>query len=106
MVSHKLPRLVDQAQTTLRSAPSPELLRIDLQLKGLSERLAALPQPGRHDDVILAMRDDLAAIRGALLDAAPRNALEALQGEVRALGKRLNDSQFSSRQREDRAPWT
>ena len=81
------PRTGDATQS-----PAPDWRHIDLQLKSLSEGLAKLQQPDRRDEIILAMRDDLAAIRSASVETTPRHALEALQSEVRALAKSINEN--------------
>jgi localization factor PodJL len=59
------------------------------KLRYITEQIDALG-PGRMQDAISALRNDLADIARTLTDASPRRAIEALEGEVRVLASRID----------------
>ncbi|HVG51394.1 MAG TPA: hypothetical protein VM867_07170 [Xanthobacteraceae bacterium] len=61
------------------------------QLNRVSEKIGAF-DTGAMGAAIDSLRNDLADIAGKLTEASPRRAIEALEGEVRVLAARLDDS--------------
>ena len=72
-----------------------DLSGLENQLRQITEQIAALNQPCRIDDAVIALRNDLAEIGRAFNDAMPLHAVEELEKEVRALGERVDRSRES-----------
>ncbi len=62
---------------------------VEDKLRYITEQIDTLG-PGRMNDAVAALRNDLADIARTLTDASPRRAIEALEGEVRVLASRLD----------------
>jgi localization factor PodJL len=78
------------------SAPaSIDLSGIERQLHNLTSQMEALRRPDHLDQSIAAFREELAEIRRSLTEALPRQAIDSLESEVRALGLKLERSRES-----------
>jgi localization factor PodJL len=83
----------DEKRTPEPPAPVPlapvesaqDLSGLEEQLRKITEQIAGLNRPCRIDDAVFALRSDLADISRAFSDAMPRQAIELLEKEVRAL---------------------
>jgi localization factor PodJL len=64
------------------------------QIRELTDRLESLHGPGGFQEMIVALRQELAEIGRKLTEAAPRRAVEALQAEVHALAERVDIGRF------------
>ncbi|HXF86925.1 MAG TPA: hypothetical protein VNK48_01050 [Xanthobacteraceae bacterium] len=62
-----------------------DLSGLEEQLRKITEQISGLNRPCRIDDAVFALRSDLADISRAFSDAMPRQAIEVLEKEVRAL---------------------
>ena len=62
---------------------------VEDKLRYITEQIDTLG-PGRMNDAVASLRNDLADIARTLTDASPRRAIEALEGEVRVLASRLD----------------
>jgi localization factor PodJL len=69
-----------------------DLSSLEAQLRKITEQISALNRPCRIDDAVFALRSDLADISRAFSDAVPRQALEVLEKEVRALAGSIERS--------------
>src|SRR5258707_6405429 len=65
-----------------------DLTGLEQQLHHINTQISSLHQP--YEDALGALRGDLADIARALTDAMPRQAIEALETEVRALAERVD----------------
>ena len=65
-----------------------DLTGLEQQLHHINTQISSLHQP--YEDALGALRGDLAEIAKALTDAMPRQAIEALETEVRALAERVD----------------
>jgi localization factor PodJL len=71
-------------------APVPDLSELQEQLREINTQISSLHQP--YEQGLAALRDDLAEIARTLTAAMPRQAIEALEADVRALAERLDRS--------------
>jgi localization factor PodJL len=76
-----------------QSAPTPadstpNLAGVEQQLRHINSQISTLLQP--YENSLDALRNDLADIGRALTEAVPRQTVEALEGEVRALAERID----------------
>ena len=69
-------------------APSPDLSHLEQQLRRVTTRIETL-RPCGVDEALETLRDDLAEIGLMLKEAVPRQAIEALEAEIRRLSERL-----------------
>jgi len=69
-----------------------DLSGLENQLRQITQQIAALQQPYPIDDVVDAFRSELSEIGRVLNEAVPRQAIEALEREVRALAERVDRS--------------
>jgi localization factor PodJL len=76
----------------LPRAPTQDLSNLEQQLRQVTSRIESL-QPCGVDKALETLRDDLAEIGLMLKEAMPRQAIEALEAEVRGLSERLQQSQ-------------
>jgi localization factor PodJL len=67
-----------------------DLTGFDQQLRQITAQMQTLQRPCALDDAVVVLRSELAAIGRTLAEAEPRRALEALEGEVRALNERID----------------
>jgi localization factor PodJL len=65
------------------------------QLRSLTSRIEALNRPCGVGDAVASLRQELAEIGGALREAMPRRAVEALEGEIRKLATQIADGRDS-----------
>ena len=72
-----------------------DISNIGEQLRDITARIEALRPSGELENVVKSFRNDLADIRQQLTKALPRQAVESLEAEVQALGKRLDQSRAS-----------
>jgi localization factor PodJL len=77
--------------------PAPQPVPVDLsgierQLNHLTSQMEALRRPDHLDESITAFREELAEIRRSLTEALPRQAIDSLEGEIRALGQKIERS--------------
>ena len=70
--------------------PTQDLSALEHQLRQITTQIASLHQP--YEDALSALRGDLAEVGRALKDAVPRQAVETLANEVRALSERIGRS--------------
>ncbi|MDQ8730366.1 hypothetical protein [Bradyrhizobium sp. LHD-71] len=73
-------------------APAVDLSNIERQLSHLTSQMEALRRPDHLDQSIAAFREELAEIRHSLTEALPRQAIESLENEIRALGQKIERS--------------
>ena len=71
-------------------APSQDFSALEHQLRSINTQIASLHQP--YENALTALRGDLAEVGRALKDAMPRQAVETLETEVRALSDRIGRS--------------
>ncbi len=71
-------------------APSQDLSALENHLRQITTQIASLHQP--YEDALSALRSDLAEVGRALKDAMPRQAVETLEAEIRALSDRVGRS--------------
>jgi localization factor PodJL len=65
------------------------------QLRSLTSRIETLNRPCGVGDAVASLRQELAEIGGALREAMPRRAVEALEGEIRKLADQIAGSRNS-----------
>ena len=65
-----------------------DLSGVEHQLRQINSQISSLQQP--YEDALAALRNDLAEVGRALHDAMPRQAIEALEADVRTLAERLD----------------
>lgn len=83
-----------EAPTARRPNASPprmpeEFSQVSDRLRHLTDQIDALG-PGRMQEAIAGLRNDLADVARTLTEASPRRAIEALESEVRVLAARLD----------------
>jgi localization factor PodJL len=89
------------AAPPLAPAPAPvDLSGIERQLNGLTSQMEALRRPDHLDQSITTFREELAEIRRSLTEALPRQAIDSLENEIRALGQKIERSRESGGDRE------
>jgi localization factor PodJL len=76
-----------------RYAPGPDLSGLETQIRNLTAQIETLRQPmPDFSGALRDLREDLADISSRLLDAMPRQAIDALEAEVRRLAERIDIS--------------
>ena len=75
--------------------PAQDLTGLEQQLRHITTQMQTLHRPCSLDDSVTALRSDLAAIGRTLTEAMPRQAVEALETEVRGLKERIDESRQS-----------
>ena len=78
------------ASTSPPPRPAQDGAAFEQQLRQITAQIAALRQP--CEDALAALRGDLAEIGRLLREAMPRQAIQVLEGEVRALAERVDHS--------------
>jgi localization factor PodJL len=76
-------------------SPTQDMSGLEQQLRHITSQIETLrrpPPPSGVEEAIGALRADLAEIARTLTDALPRRAVESLEGEVRALSARVDES--------------
>ncbi len=84
------------APASAPTAPSPDLGGLEHQLKLITTQLELLRSPSRADEILTELREQLKGISTVLENFVPRSAFEALEGEVRALGARLDQTRSTT----------
>jgi localization factor PodJL len=69
-------------------APPPDYSGLEQQLREINSQISSLHQP--YEQGFSALRNDLAEIARMLTEAMPRQAIEAIDADVRALAERLD----------------
>jgi len=70
----------------------PNFLSIERQIAGITSQIETLRRPDGMEQSIAAFRTELAEIRHAITEALPRRAIESLEGEIRSLGRRIDET--------------
>jgi len=86
-----------------RSAPpmvpatpaGPDFSALERHLIQITSQIEALQHPDGIEQSIAAFRGELAEIRHAITEAMPRQAIESIENEVRALSRRIDDTRQS-----------
>src|SRR5712671_3967349 len=86
-----------------RSAPpmvpatpaGPDFSALERHLIQITSQIEALQHPDGIEQSIAAFRGELAEIRHAITEAMPRQAIESIESEVRALSRRIDDTRQS-----------
>jgi localization factor PodJL len=90
-------RMLDGGTAAAPAGPAPvappaavaaDFSGLQHQLHQLNTQISTLHQP--YENAFIALRSDLAEIGRHLTEAMPRRAIEALEGEVRALAERVD----------------
>jgi localization factor PodJL len=87
-------RVADRANvaTAPPTVPSMDLSALEMQLRQMTARIEALQSTSNLESTITAIRSDLGELARQFNEALPRRAVEALEVEVQALGKRIDSS--------------
>ena len=83
------------APMDLPRAPTQRLPDLEQQLRQINARIDTM-RPCGIDAAVETLRDDLAEIGVMVKEAMPRQAIEALETEVRTLVSRLDDQRYAS----------
>lgn len=78
----------------LPRAPSQQLPDLENQLRQINARIDTM-RPCQLDSAVETLRDDLAEIGMMLKEAMPRQAIEALETEIRSLASRIDSERDS-----------
>lgn len=82
------PRLPPQMTAPL----APDFSNLERQLVAITSQIETLRAPDGIEESITTFRAELADIRIAITEALPRHAIESLEGEIRSLGRRIDES--------------
>jgi localization factor PodJL len=86
------PSFVNYAPPT---QPQVDYSDLERQLSHITSQIELLRRPDGMEQSITAFRSDLAEIRQAITEALPRRAIESLEGEIRSLGQRIDQTRSS-----------
>jgi localization factor PodJL len=75
--------------------PAIDISSLEEQLRYMTTQIETLRPTNDLQNVIASFRKDLTEIRRQITDALPRRAVESLEFEIQALGKRLDHSRES-----------
>jgi localization factor PodJL len=75
--------------------PQPDFSGLERQLSHITSQIETLRRPDGIEQSIAAFRGELAEIRQAITEALPRRAIESLEGEIRSLGRRIDETRSS-----------
>lgn len=76
--------------------PMLDMSGLERQLSQITSKIDALQRPNASiEQSIATFRSELAEIRNAVTDALPRRAIEAIESEIRALSRRIDDNKQS-----------
>ncbi|HZR85643.1 MAG TPA: hypothetical protein VFB02_02510 [Bradyrhizobium sp.] len=75
-----------------REPAGPDFSALERHLLKITSQIEALQRPNGLEQSIAAFRGELGEIRSAILEAMPRRAIESIEGEVRSLARRIDDS--------------
>jgi localization factor PodJL len=81
------------AQSMMQAAPAgPDFSSLERHLIKITSQIEALQRPDHIEQSIAAFRSELADIRHAITEAMPRRAIESIEGEIRSLSRRIDDT--------------
>jgi localization factor PodJL len=75
-----------------REPSGPDFSALERHLVKITSQIEALQRPNGLEQSIAGFRGVLSEIRSAILEAMPRRAIETIEGEVRSLARRIDDS--------------
>jgi localization factor PodJL len=75
--------------------PGPDFSSLERHLVKITSQIEALQRPSGIEQSIAAFRGELAEIRQAITEAMPRRAIESIEGEIRSLSRRIDDTRQS-----------
>ena len=75
-----------------REPAAPDFSALERHLVKITSQIEALQRPNGLEQSVATFRSELAEIRNAILEAMPRRAIESIEGEVRSLARRIDDS--------------
>jgi localization factor PodJL len=75
--------------------PQADYSGLERQLSHITSQIETLRRPDGIEQSIAAFRSELAEIRHAITEALPRRAIESLEGEIRSLGQRIDQTRSS-----------
>ena len=78
------------APQVTNSPPGPDFSSLERHLFKITSQIEALQRPDIEQS-IAAFRNELTEIRAAIIEAMPRRAIDSIEGEVRALSRRIED---------------
>jgi localization factor PodJL len=79
----------------LATPAGPDFSALERHLIQITSQIEALQHPDGIEQSIAAFRAELAEIRHAITEAMPRQAIESIENEVRALSRRIDDTRQS-----------
>jgi localization factor PodJL len=80
----------ESGRSAMPRAPSQGLGVLEQQLRNINSQIESL-KPGAINAAVDTLRDDLAGIGHMIREAMPRQAIEALETEVRSLAQRIDN---------------
>src|SRR5262249_16985161 len=75
--------------------PGPDFSALERHLFKITSQIEALQARPDVEQSIAAFRSELAEIRAAITEAMPRRAIDSIEGEIRALSRRIDDNRQS-----------
>ena len=75
--------------------PQADFSGLERQLFQITSQIEMLRRPDGMEQSIASFRSELAEIRQAITEALPRRAIESLEGEIRSLGRRIDETRSS-----------
>jgi localization factor PodJL len=95
----RAPLLAPQMAAPPMPAPTmqagPDFSALERHLFKITSQIEALQRPDGLEQSISAFRSELAEIRAAITEAMPRRAIESIEGEIRSLSRRIDDTRQS-----------
>jgi localization factor PodJL len=76
-------------------SPAPDFSALERHLFKITSQIEALQARPDVEQSVASFRNELAEIRAAITEAMPRRAIESIEGEIRALSRRIDDSRQS-----------
>ncbi|MFZ5680117.1 MAG: hypothetical protein EKK35_01300 [Bradyrhizobiaceae bacterium] len=75
--------------------PQADFSGLERQLSQITSQIEMLRRPDGIEQSIASFRSELSEIRQAITEAMPRRAIESLEGEIRSLGRRIDETRSS-----------
>lgn len=75
--------------------PQADFSGLERQLSQITSQIEMLRRPDGIEQSIASFRSELSEIRQAITEALPRRAIESLEGEIRSLGRRIDETRSS-----------
>jgi localization factor PodJL len=94
MPPRSAPRIAPQMPPPQMPA-GPDFSSLERHLLKITSQIEALQRPDGIEQSIAAFRNELAEIRHAITEAMPRRAIESIEGEIRSLSRRIDDTRQS-----------